>query len=200
MSEVVIKKLRKKISNSQSINDFATPIPIGSQGHYIDMLSKLDLEEQLKIGGNKVTLISNHYVPTSDDPNEEYNENDPIYTQILEYYSDQIITTTDLEITDDQVANKVKYTVETLLYMDDFLVDNYIIIPKDPLLIEEREVLNNGTNPIVDKDELFKGLNTTVGLVIINIYSGYKTDNTLIPENVLHQKIIKIVDKDKGGN
>ena len=196
MSETVIKQLQRK----KSVSEFDTPIPIGSQGHYIDMLSKLDLEEQLKIGGNKVTLISNHYVPTSDDPNEEHEENDPIYTQILEYYSDQIITTTDLEITDDQVANKVKYTVETLLYMDDFLIDNYITIPKDPLLIEEREVLNNGTNPVVDKDELFKELNTTVGLVIMNIYSGYKTGNTLIPENVLHQKIIRIVDKDKGGN
>lgn len=36
---------------------YPTPVPIGSQGQYIDMFSNLDLEEELKLGGNHIVEI-----------------------------------------------------------------------------------------------------------------------------------------------
>lgn len=47
-----IKQIRQKVEN----NDYS-PYPIGSEGQYIDMLSKLDLEEELKLGGNHYVTV-----------------------------------------------------------------------------------------------------------------------------------------------
>lgn len=49
-----IKQIRQKNASGNYIN-----YPIGSQGTLIDMLSELDLEEELKIGGNHYVQVDN---------------------------------------------------------------------------------------------------------------------------------------------
>lgn len=49
-----IKQIRQKNNNG----DYAPGIPIGSEGKYIDISSNLDLEEELKLGGNHHADIS----------------------------------------------------------------------------------------------------------------------------------------------
>ena len=49
-----VKNLRKKITP----NSFGDPIPIGTDGILVDMLSGLDNEQELKLGGNHIADIS----------------------------------------------------------------------------------------------------------------------------------------------
>lgn len=49
-----IKQIRQKNASGTYMN-----YPIGSQGTLIDMLSELDLEEELKIGGNHYVQVDN---------------------------------------------------------------------------------------------------------------------------------------------
>lgn len=81
-----IKQLRQKTFN----NDFLH-IPFGADGNFIDMFSGLDLEEELKIGGN-------HYVQINSD---EFN------TQVTEYYSTAPITD---PLNDNNIIYKVIIT------------------------------------------------------------------------------------------
>lgn len=78
-----IKQIRKKKSNGYS------SYPIGSDGQYVDMSSGLDLEEELKLGGNhQVEIVEN----------KEENK-----TQIVEYYLD------------NSAEESIVYTVKTTI-------------------------------------------------------------------------------------
>lgn len=58
MAERIIREFRKKISDigSNTFSDFGT-FPIGTEGIYTNMFSGLNLEEELRIGGEKETEI-----------------------------------------------------------------------------------------------------------------------------------------------
>jgi hypothetical protein len=47
-----IKEIRQKTSSG-----YTTGIPIGSSGYLIDMLSSLDLEEELKLGNDHYVTV-----------------------------------------------------------------------------------------------------------------------------------------------
>ncbi len=57
-TDLRIKEIRQKDEN----NNFQS-FPIGVNGQYVDLLSNLNLEEELKIGGN-------HYVTIDEDDNQ----------------------------------------------------------------------------------------------------------------------------------
>lgn len=73
-----IKQIRKKEIGGFDSN---SSIPFGTDGLLVDMLSGLDLEEELKLGNN------HHYVEI-EDIIEQVNGEDIIVTQIKEYYLD----------------------------------------------------------------------------------------------------------------
>ena len=58
MSVVIktIKGTRQKISPGS----YADYVPFGADGKYIDMMSGLDLEKELRLGGNHITKITNN--------------------------------------------------------------------------------------------------------------------------------------------
>ena len=64
-----VKQIRQKDSNNNFIS-----YPIGVEGNFVDLLSNLNLEEELKIGGN-------HYVEIEDGQD---------YLIIKEYYSGEM--------------------------------------------------------------------------------------------------------------
>ena len=66
-----VKQIRRK--NSNNAGDYSLPIPIGTDGLLVDMLSGLDLEQDIRLGGN-------HYVEVNE---SEYE------TQIIEWYLNQ---------------------------------------------------------------------------------------------------------------
>lgn len=80
-----IKQIRQKTSEGYS------PIPIGTQGLLVDMISELDLEEEIRLGGN-------HYVTVYDTPTS---------TQITEWYFSE--PRRDRELS--QMSDYVTYTV-----------------------------------------------------------------------------------------
>lgn len=82
-----IKQIRKKTTNGTA-NGFNI-VPLGADGSFIDMVSGLDLEEQLKLGGNHSASI---------------NIIDDKTTQIKEYYYD------------NQNSKILKYSVLTTIF------------------------------------------------------------------------------------
>ena len=81
-----IKQIRPRLSGS-----FPTSIPIGTDGLLVDMVSQLDLEEQIRLGGN-------HYVDIHQTNTE---------TVIREWYLSESKGTTPIEQVD---SNIVTYT------------------------------------------------------------------------------------------
>lgn len=69
-----IKGLRQK----QSTGIFADLVPFGTDGILVDMLSGLDNEQELKLGGNHTTTIT-----------ETININNEPVTTITEFYKDK---------------------------------------------------------------------------------------------------------------
>lgn len=94
MSQIIqprIKQIRQKDNN----NGYSTPIPLGADGFLIDMLSGLDLEEELKLG-------SNHYVEIEEKEN---------VTIIKEWYLTEP-KTEEKSISDMAEEEKISYSVE----------------------------------------------------------------------------------------
>lgn len=77
----VIKKIGKKSGNQPS-SAFPILTPIGTDGTYVDMLSGLDLQEELKIGSSKTVTISNEYLTDGEDKK---------YVLVRENYGDKYI-------------------------------------------------------------------------------------------------------------
>ena len=86
-----IKQIRPRQSGS-----FPTSIPIGTDGLLVDMISQLDLEEEIRLGGN-------HYVDIYDTKTD---------TVIKEWYLSESKGTTPIEQVNDNI---VKYTVYTTI-------------------------------------------------------------------------------------
>lgn len=73
MSSISIKRI-KQVSKKTS-SGFTNPIPFGTDGLLVDMLSGLDLEEELKLGNNhSATIIQ--YQNNTTEIEEKYKNNE----------------------------------------------------------------------------------------------------------------------------
>lgn len=143
-----IKQIRQKNASGNYMN-----YPIGSQGTLIDMLSELDLEEELKIGGNHYVQVDNvsdelTYVrewyynkPKSENGTVLYSLQITISTGVIDEY---LVITHDSEKSDPEgrillASNLNDYLVhpqfedstyiEMKLYKGDFSVEGqYVLI------------------------------------------------------------------------
>ena len=173
------------IKSIQRYGDTAQPYPIGADAENVDMKSVLSLQEELKIGGNKCTKISDKTM-TVDDAEIKY-------TQIIEYYTSQYIALRDIS----DSPNKVNFTVFS--YIKANLLSEYPIqVEQDQTEFNinddtELDVLGqNSENPVVTKE----GLAQNERQIIVHLYPGYKSSDDASdsnPSNLLHQKIITIV-------
>ena len=179
-------------SLAQRINDgFNPPLPIGADAQYVSMQSQLNLEEELKLGGNKVTMIS-----VSSFPNSTIT-----YHRIREYYSDDVIQTTLVQgrptIADASTAS-IKHTVQTNLYTGGLAVISPIQVGIFDDTINEAQVLadDNPYDPsrelIVSIQDQFAANPNTSMIYISNLYTGYKSLEFLSSAesiySVIHQK------------
>lgn len=185
MSEIV-KVIRKKINN-----DLDTPIPIGTDSNYVQMKSNLDLEEQLKLGGNKVTCIK------TKEFSQRVNEEDKTYQyyQIIEWYANQPIILDSNNTPSD--TSIITHTVQHNVYTEG-MFQLYSIDTGFGDILVETENVNNGTNPIVViEDYIFDNYKA---ILIINIFNGYISNDTLdgltsssiTTSGLLHQKVIQM--------
>ena len=188
MAEVV-KTIAKRNSNTTGNDLFETPIPIGTDGNYVQMKSKLDLEEQLKLGGNKVIAIR---VKTVTIDNADY-----YYYQIIEWYANKSITI-DNENNLPQQADEqyITHTVQTNMYSDGTYKTYNITVNGTDILVEN-ELVNDGQNQIIVIQN--QNLNNYDFFSITNIFNSYMDYNDLDNHNsndyehkLLHQKYIVI--------
>lgn len=116
-----VKQIRKRSNNS-----FLDGIPIGTDGLLVDMISGLDLEEQLKLGGN-------HYVDIKQTDTQ---------TEIREWYLTESKGNTPIEQIENSkvkftcltaITNSVQYNIIQKEYKEDESkwVDNPLITWKD---------------------------------------------------------------------
>ena len=94
-----IKQVKRKEGNS-----FSSSIPIGTQGLFVDMISTLDLEEQIRLGGN-------HYIDIIDTDTD---------TEIRQWYFSQARGSRTLA----EMSNLV--TFSTIVRITN-AVENYIV-------------------------------------------------------------------------
>lgn len=113
MSDIDLKRI-KEIRQLQE-HGYSDPIPLGSEGQYVDMKSNLDLEQELKLGGNhNVTII------------EEGNK-----TTIKEYY----LHKNNSSIEED--SDIIDYIVVTTILQGDQIVETNIKVGEG----EEEDIL-----------------------------------------------------------
>lgn len=134
-----IKQIRPRQSGS-----FPTSIPIGTDGLLVDMISQLDLEEEIRLGGN-------HYVSISQTETS---------TIIKEWYFTESKEDTPIEDIDDSI---VAYTVQASILnavqintVDDHINENVIVpdLDEDNFLVTREEVDSSVTMITI---ELYKG-------------------------------------------
>lgn len=101
-----IKQIRQKSSSG-----YLTGIPLGADGLLVDMLSGLDLEEELRLGGN-------HYVEIVD---TEVNEQ--VTTTIKEWYFTQ--PKGENTIAQMKEANKIPYSAQIVITDDEITMSLY---------------------------------------------------------------------------
>lgn len=82
----------KQIRQKSPLGGFTDPFPLGTDGYLVDMISGLDLEQQIKLGGN-------HYVNIYTDQDDN--------TYIKQWY----LTKPKSEIPDNEFSANVKYSV-----------------------------------------------------------------------------------------
>lgn len=78
-----VKQVRQVNVKNGSQNSYKSAIPIGTDGLLVDMLSQLDLEEELRIGGNHYTTIDESETVDSETKEVTYT------TIITELYYDR---------------------------------------------------------------------------------------------------------------
>ena len=128
----------KKIHQKGQGNNF-TDYPIGVDSIYVDMLSNLDLEEELKIGNNHSVTVQDVYT--------EVNEQSVFdHTEIKQYYYDLPL---------DNNNKQILYYVET-------------IIDSTGNLISSKLYQGNETTKLHQKNiEITQGQNlTTIGQTV----------------------------------
>ena len=135
-----IKQIRPRQSGS-----FPTSIPIGTDGLLVDMVSQLDLEEEIRLGGN-------HYVSITQTKTS---------TVIKEWYFTESKGDTPIEDVDDSI---VAYTAQASILnavqtniVDDHVNENIIIVPD-----------LDGDNFLVTREEV----DSSVTMIMIELYKG----------------------------
>lgn len=161
----VIKQIRKKISDTGG-NVFSNlgQYPIGIDGIYADMFSGLNLEEELRIGGEKDTIITEENDYTSTEVRYyllSYNNNKPYYNHNIYY----------------------KLLTEQYKKVNRFLTDSLELDQTDP--IEPTFLRDNNTGDFI----VFQQPITNTKDKILKITLSIVKQNENI-ENVIKEKII----------
>lgn len=132
-----IKEIRQK--NSSGYN---TGIPIGTQGYLVDMLSNLDLEEELRIGNN-------HYVEVEENSSTNvttvkewyYNEpKDNSNAEVL-YYVETTIT-----------SSSSGDSINCILYKGNKTGVNDIILHQKSININETNISQTETKTTINEE------------------------------------------------
>lgn len=154
-----IKQIRPRIGNT-----FGNAIPLGVDGLLTDMISGLDLEQELVIGGN-------HYV--------EISEIDT-GTVIKEWYFSQAMKGRTLQ----QMQNKITYSVYIYIAT---AIDYYLIDQKGQNETEDSIIswAGNDEDGIVDRVPITSNKER----IQITLYKGIMNSR-----NKLHQKVISITE------
>ena len=132
-----IKQIRPKRNNL-----FSQSFPIGTDGLLVDMFSKLDLEEQLKIGGN-------HYVTISQTD---------VSTIIRQWYLSQPKGDTSINDVDDDIVTHT-VLISILQATQDYIVysqltdDDYFLITQNQDFITAKSKLTD----VIITLELYQG-------------------------------------------
>lgn len=164
----VVKQIQQKTNDETPIS-----YPIGVDSNFVDMQSILNLEEEIKIGGNKYTKISTQ------------TDNSRTYILTEQYYASTAIT----GISSATTAN-ITHTV--LSYIKDVTSSiNYTY----PIEVEEiqHQTLGQGSTTIVSVDTF---LDDGDKQIMINYYQGYPTAGS----TAYHQKFIGIKNPSSGGS
>lgn len=135
-----IKQIRQKSSSG----NYLAGIPIGTDGLLVDMLSNLDLEEELRLGGN-------HYVEIQDDDQA---------TRIYEWY----YTEPKQERTVEQMSQFTTYS--TYVLVNNQAIYN-IIDSEGKKFITIKQQESSDYDFIVAIEEAIEDY-----LVIVNLYKG----------------------------
>ncbi len=149
-SSLRIKQIRQKDSNNNFIS-----YPIGVEGNFVDLLSNLNLEEELKIGGN-------HYV-TIDEKSSQLI--------IKEYYSKLPHSNVNWV---SSITHTVKITMDTgdLFLIDNVYDNNFVSITgdEDVLIIDQSQ-----DDTITILMELFEGIMDLEGVTDTGVKRHEKT-------------------------
>ena len=128
-----IKGVRKK----QSDGSFATLVPFSTDGQLVDMISGLDLEQELKIGGLHNTIIRQVDNKTTSITEQYFNQD----KSAIEYTLGTVITEYDTGYTDiEMILSKGQDIIKAKTITIPPEVNNTILISEEEELIVEEEV------------------------------------------------------------
>lgn len=167
-----IKQIRKKTNSG-----YSESIPIGTQGLLVDMISQLDLEEQIRLGGNHYTSIFQTSLSTDI---KEWYFSKPKGNLSLEDMSNYVTYSVSVSITKASENNIVSREWEDESEIEYLLSGTDDNGPFD--LVDRYEVDQN--NQIIEI-YLYKGdFNKLIHSKIINIYEDSETGQTVINQQV----------------
>lgn len=113
----------KKIHQKGQGNNF-TDYPIGVDSIYVDMLSNLDLEEELKIGNNHSVTVQDIYT--------EVNEQSVFdHTEIKQYYYDLPL---------DNNNKQILYYVETIIDSTGNLISSKLYQGNETTKLHQKDI------------------------------------------------------------
>lgn len=132
-----IKEMRQKNDNG-----YNTGIPIGTQGYLVDMLSNLDLEEELRIGNN-------HYVEVEEDSSTNV-------TIVKEWYYDKPKNDSNAEvlyyIETTITSSSNGDSISCILYKGNKTGTNDIILHQKSININETSISQTETKTTINEE------------------------------------------------
>lgn len=171
-----IKQIRQKTGQS-----YSDAIPIGTRGLLVDMISELDLQEQIKLGGNHYTSISQTSLATSI---TEWYFSEPRNNRTLEQMSNYVTYKVVISMIDAVDENIVWYEPE------EETEETYFIKANDDDLLVNRTLFNNEDDQLITIS-LYEGLNKLLHQKIIHIFEA---KNSISGQIVVDQQIDPIGD------
>ena len=163
-----IKQIRQMSGGS-----FNTPIPIGTNGYLVDMFSQLDLEEEIRVGGNHYVTINQNNISTII---KEWYFSEPKGNTPIDQIDDDIVTYTVMA----SIANAVQTRIGSVKDVDDF------VTWKDSQDYDEEDPTTFG-DYLVTREEV----DSHTTLIILELYRGNF-------ETKLHEKRIHIYEAANG--
>lgn len=169
-----IKQIRQKTNNqSKPFNS----IPLGVDGLLVDMMSNLDLEQDLKIG-------SNHYVQIQERDEEE--------TLIKEYYFTQPKDTT--EVTDMESSGKTTHKVEITISPFTYNFSYLAFDSENIMKIFDNE---ESSDAIIVSDDVDSSKKANITYITIVLFEYQEQSQSYSPHPI-HSKYIKIEEFQNG--